>query len=398
MRSRCKRWWELDALREHRLSARDAEAFERHVKACPECTSIAARNLHLRNLAARLRDPVIDDLALRRVRGRMLQGLATSNTHFRIGAFTIAALAVSLTTWLVVSPSFHRRQAATRGSVAPSKSPSDFAGTVLSADHAKWLRERVGGLEHVRLADGTLRVHVRRQVVGERFILDLPDGELEVRGTIFNVSVRQGSTTSVRVEEGTVALRIAGHDEQLLGAGQTWIAEPLAVATAATASPLSVEFAAAEHRRPPTKAVQVAPLVPSALLPQEDAAGKYARAIALLSGGHYAEAAKAFHDSAEARAPQAEDASFLEAVALARAGRVDAAALVAEHHLDAYPLSFHAKEASILIARSARDRGDCARATAALAMWLRDQDPTAVAAIGSCLRAATGSDAAAPRP
>ena len=84
-------------------------------------------------------------------------------------------------------------------------------------------------------------------------------------------------------------------------------------------------------------------------------------------------------------APQVEDASFLEAVALARAGRVDAASLAAEQHLASFPGSFHRKEASILVARAASQRGDCARARAVLASWLGPSpDADVRAALGSC--------------
>jgi hypothetical protein len=64
-----------------------------------------------------------------------------------------------------------------------------------------------------------------------------------------------------------------------------------------------------------------------------------------------------------------EDASFLEAVALARAGRTDAAGFAAERHLESFPRSFRRKEASLLVARAASRRGDCERARAVLAPW-----------------------------
>ena len=55
-------------------------------------------------------------------------------------------------------------------------------------------------------------------------------------------------------------------------------------------------------------------------------------------------------------APQIEDATFLEAVALARAGRLDAAGNAAEEHLARFPGSFHRKDAMVLIERAARAR------------------------------------------
>jgi hypothetical protein len=80
-----------------------------------------------------------------------------------------------------------------------------------------------------------------------------------------------------------------------------------------------------------------------------------------------------------------EDASFLEAVALARAGRADAAALAAKHHLASYPSSFHRKDAAVLVARAASGRGDCAKARAVLAPWIASTDDDVRAALRTCL-------------
>ncbi|MGH7297249.1 MAG: hypothetical protein ACRELB_20085, partial [Polyangiaceae bacterium] len=87
------------------------------------------------------------------------------------------------------------------------------------------------------------------------------------------------------------------------------------------------------------------------------------------------------------RAPQVEDASYLDAVALARAGRTDAAALAAEQHLARFPASFHRKEAATLVALAASRRGDCARARSVVAEWTR---VAADAEVRAALRACDG--------
>jgi len=388
-RSVCDRLWELDALRERRLSAKDAEAFERHLQTCGDCASTAARDLRLRRLATSMRERSPDDLALRRVRGRVLRGLSSSKPPARwferARAIAFGALAGVCAIWLAMTLA-HGVHSATPVAASPSLSAGDFAGTVVSADRARWSRERVGGTERLHLLDGSLRVHVRRQGAGERFVVDLPDGELEVRGTTFEVSVEEGATSSVRVEEGAVALRVGGLGERLLSAGEAWAAGRGGAARAPASAPMTEAVAGAERRGAPSTAARSARAPKSVPSAQDDDARQYAAGVSLLTGGQFAKAAKALDDFARARplAPQAEDASFLEAVALARAGRVDAAALAAKHHLDAYPGSFHAKEASILVARSARDRDECPRARAVLAEWLEKQDSAAVAALGSC--------------
>jgi hypothetical protein len=85
---------------------------------------------------------------------------------------------------------------------------------------------------------------------------------------------------------------------------------------------------------------------------------EYSRATQILSEGRNGEAAAALRafNVSHPEAPQGEDATFLEAVALARAGRIDAAGLAAEHHLAKFPGSFHRKEALALIERAAHVR------------------------------------------
>jgi outer membrane protein assembly factor BamD (BamD/ComL family) len=106
-----------------------------------------------------------------------------------------------------------------------------------------------------------------------------------------------------------------------------------------------------------------------------------------LHEGHAERAASDFHALAlsEPGTPQAEDASFLEAVAVARAGRTDAAALAAEHYLASFPDAFHRKEAAILVIRSASQRGDCGKAHAMIAQFRGDSlEPSMRSALGPC--------------
>ncbi len=245
-----------------------------------------------------------------------------------------------------------------------------LAGSVVGSTDARWTQSREQGVERVALGDGTLHVHVRHQAMGERFLVVLPDGELEVRGTTFDVSVVQGSTTRVHVDEGLVELRLGGRGVTRLGAGQEWTAgapagKAAAGATNAGAGGPIPSRAAAPAPGSPAGARTTEPARPG------DELQDYAAAMELLRLGRNEDAANAFHAFAT-RAPdssQAEDASFLEAVALARAGRTDAAALAAQHHLTRFPSSFHRKEAALLVARAAVQRGDCAEARAVLAPW-----------------------------
>jgi TolA-binding protein len=134
--------------------------------------------------------------------------------------------------------------------------------------------------------------------------------------------------------------------------------------------------------RPP----RVASKIPSETA-SPDVAEQFDGAMQLYRAHRYAESAAAFHNFASSHggAGEEEDAAFLEAISLARASRVDAAAFAAESFLERFPRSFHGKDAAILVARGARDRGDCEKARAVLERWLRGAPSAGVtAALGRC--------------
>jgi hypothetical protein len=389
MQAECDRTWQIDAVRDGRLGLQDAESFERHRRMCASCTAQVAANERLRELIRALtyRDPT--ELELRRVRARVMRDAAGGDPpRKRGGAVSLAAaFAVVLTAVLLMAWSFRTHKPAltarapattaaaanpasrsTPAPIAPAPAAGQpYAGSVIPSSDAGWSQKRDARIERVRLERGTLIVHVRPQEPDERFLVELPDGELEVRGTTFSVTVRDGVTTRVGVDDGKVELRMAGQPTRALIANDVWPPpSPVVPARPRHAAP------------PPTRVVAPAPHIPPGTLIAVDATplasddtAHYADAVRLLRDGKYDEAANAFHtlEASRSSATQAEDASYLEAVALARAGRLDAAALVAEHYLDSFPESFHRKEAAILVARAARIRGDCGKARAALAPW-----------------------------
>jgi TolA-binding protein len=222
------------------------------------------------------------------------------------------------------------------------------------------------------LESGTITITVRKQLAEERFLVVLPDGEIEVRGTRFEVTVNNALTRSVRVFEGVVALRRAASDERVLRANDTWsLDEPARTASASpsTASPLP--------------SVRVATSTAPTASPAAATEAEYAAAMTAFRTQSWAAAARRFGAFAAAHpnAPEVEDAAFLQASALAHAGRADDAAATAERFLASYPRSFHARDAAILVARAARDRGDCERARAVLAKW---HGPEIDAALARC--------------
>jgi len=382
---RCSRQWEIDPYRDGRLGARDAQSFQRHLSTCEACTTQLEQDERLRTLAQALPEDAPSELSLRRLRGRVLRDIAmgvappTSSRALRLILATLALAGLAMGAWALVGhrppPEIAVRvpETATPATTPGAPEPTEaLAGAVVASTGARWLQERVHGVERVVLDDGALRVHVRSQVAGERFLVMLPDGELEVRGTTFEVSVEHGATTRVHVEEGEVEVRLHGQETRRLTTGETWrISAPLASSALLAPSGLP-----SRTRSTPATSAAVA-----------DGAAAYAMAIGLLREGRNDEAAAAFHTLVQSQpsASQAEDASFLEAVALARAGRGNAAASEAEDHLVRFPGSFHRREATILVARAAGQRGDCAKVRTLLAPWTgKSPDPDVQGVLDAC--------------
>ena len=383
MGDKCSRLWEIEPYRDGRLGAADAKSFERHLVACEACRAQLKRDEHLRELARALPEEGPTELSLRRLRARVLRDAAsgvaprTAPRGLRAGIASLVVVAgVGVSAWAFVGHRAPPSPVVAASLVTPSAPPPEgvpsaqpqevLAGAVVPSSVARWSQTRAGGVERVVLDDGVLRLHVRPQVAGERFLVVLPDGELEVRGTTFEVRVEHGVTTRVHVDDGLVEVRLQGQPGTRLGPGETW------------------SLAAGPASSPPVRAARRTPGDPAALA---DGAGGYTTAIGLLREGRNDEAASAFHAFvlSQPGAAQAEDASFLEAVALARMGRGDAAALAAEHHLASFPASFHRREASILVARAAVRRGDCEKARALLAPWTgQNQDTDAQATLRAC--------------
>jgi TolA-binding protein len=295
MRIDCDRLWEVDALREGTLSAKDQASFSQHVRTCAACAGAVARDERLRELARAMPAQEPNELELRRRRSRILNDVATRPAPRRrgavIAAVVAAALLVAWSSWALVHQRFLRAPTASlpAARVAASLPPA--------ADEEPATR--------------TLDPEP------PAIFIDPAPVEREHRSRVVD-------------SHPTAAGRDAGRG----------------VATSSPKAP--------------------------AASTEDDATDAYAAAVAIFHRGDYASASLAFRAFSQnySREPQVEDATYLDAVALARAGRADAAGAAAEDHLARFPRSFHRREASILIARAARDRGDCVRARAVLAPWL----------------------------
>jgi hypothetical protein len=225
----CERRWEIDALRDHVLDGRAKESAELHVRECASCLR------HSENIDALARElkasgAAINPFVQRRLRGAILERVAEerrseANTPeqarrarmMQFGTVCLAAIAV------LVGVRFLRGD----GDVvalqrAPSLVHAPLVRAAISDDgRTRWSRGRVGTTDRVELHEGRLDLHVA-EGPHARFIVAVPDGEIEDIGTQFSVTVSEGHTKEIRVLSGRVVFRRYAVAQVELGAGDIW--------------------------------------------------------------------------------------------------------------------------------------------------------------------------------
>lgn len=229
----CARRWETEAVEDGRLDGQASASFERHLAVCAECGRERLALRQVDELASACDAPQLSLLEHRRGRAVLLKSahrrsleLGRERSPWRaVLAAGLAAAAVALL-WFVERPN-------PRGPIGnPALSASATPRYELVAkDDAAWSNQSVGAFACLALARGLLSVHVEHLQKGQRFVVKLPDGQLEVRGTRFVVEADAGLTRAVAVTEGVVELTLAGNTTRRLVAGQHWARaeEPSAV-------------------------------------------------------------------------------------------------------------------------------------------------------------------------
>jgi TolA-binding protein len=387
---KCTRSWEVRAIDEGRLAQADVTAFERHAARCASCRDESARLAELRTLTAQLPAASPSELDVRRLRARVLRD-AMASSSVRPGRAVLPALGAAAA--LAAAALFARNHAGE----GASRAREPFAGSVIRSEAARWTQTREAGVERVVLTDGYLALHVRKQGPEERFTVALPDGEVEVRGTTFDVAVHDAKTERVHVDEGVVVVRV--HGESVVAAGESW---PSAPAAEPASRPAAVEVPAVPEEpsakgasaplppRPPKRPgsaprpADPRPAPPGSTDSEDEEMAAYEHAVDAYRLGRFSQAAELLRAFTEKypSSSMLDDAWFIEASSLASAGSTEAAGRLAQGHERRFPSSFHRKDAAILVARMHRDHSDCAAARAAVGAWPRDA--TIEAALGSC--------------
>lgn len=352
-RARCPRIWQAEAVGDARLSPADRASFERHLESCRECAEERAGLSRLRRVASRL--PVLESTPLRRrfLHQELLRranersiGENQTNSRPRWLLLVLAAMAsVVIGVGVLMRP-------ASESSGPVSEALGEPQYRIVASQQGRWHTTQRGRALRLALSKGIFTVEVGKLQQGQSFVLELPDGELEVRGTQFRVEV-ESKTLRVEVHEGLVELRLRGQPELALGAGDAWPKAPETPETPEIAAP-EPSAPALEAKPPSVREFKAAKPAPDSASEPSSRAQEYAVAMAAFSRADFATAEQLFLEF-EGRYPASshvEDLLFLRALCRLRRGDPSGARALAHDYLSRYPSGFRAEDAKRLLLSS----------------------------------------------
>ena len=282
----------------------------------------------------------------------------------------------------------------------------DSRATIRAIGPARFSRAQFQPDEVVRLDDGEIELEIAALRAHERFRVVTDDGEVEVRGTHFKVSVIDHHMVAVHVWKGEVEVRSGSGAQAVLVPGDDWVREAQSIGPAPVPAPEAVgppsppvaddtsPRRAPAHRSPASsrrhaKVKRIAAITPASKpLPaarDERPLGdipSFGHAWSLLRDGDARAAAVEFAEVerlAHGRDIE-EDALYWRAVAVGRAGDAAGSRTLFAAFLDRFPASSRAGEASAELGRLLLDAGDRSGARRAFERAARDPSPRVRAA------------------
>jgi hypothetical protein len=369
----CSRVRDAEAFEDGRLAGSYLASFEEHAQGCPVCTRELGALAELRETMRKAPTLESTPQQARRIRERLVRhveplGSTEARVRLRHAYLMFAAAIIAMVGFFVERNVLHGRTSDTPPAVtaqqvaAPSFDFINIEGAVVES-------KVDSGVARSSLVRGVAAFHVAHLGAGQRFVLQLPDGELEVHGTRFVVNVQSGRTQGVDVSEGAVTLRLHGEPEQMLHAGERWSPQPLQPALSAstpapsvtiTAEPTAAPHASVQHRSPAPASANAReeaassgsppPKDSSALGTENTAGARFIAASSAFQAGSYAQAdallGAFLRDFPRDR--RCEDAAFLRAMARSRMGDRPGAAALARSYLKAFPRGLRRREAEQL--------------------------------------------------
>ncbi|HEY4183328.1 MAG TPA: tetratricopeptide repeat protein [Kofleriaceae bacterium] len=347
-------------------------AIEAHLASCPSCTNEWAATARMIGLARELTAPLPSAAHREDVRSALLAASRTQSltdslsaprrrVDRRVVIGAAAALAASVAIYLVTRPGV---------------SVGHLHGSITALAGAQYMQVASTPDERVVLTEGSIDVQVSPLHRGERFRIILGDAEVEVHGTRFIVTAEHGSLVGVVVDHGVVEVRPQSGPTRMLYAGESWRPAHLEQPAAPTPPPVeepAVQTAAAPSGahlpavRPARLASTTATEAPVASAPIDappattetkpataDATPQereYGSGWAAMRTGKFDDAATAFRKVLllDPVGPLAEDATYWNAVALARSKQSPSAIAAFRDFLDQYPHAKRAGEGSAML-------------------------------------------------
>jgi hypothetical protein len=323
-----------------------------HMAACPRCATLWSDLTRLRAFTRDLSLPPPDAVRVEQTRTAILASLPDHGPHISMhkktrpaksagplllaAAATVAFAALGIWHW---APRLVRRSAPVGPAV--DRTLVTFHATVRARPDAMLGPMGDTADDQVRLQHGGAFFEVLPLSAGQRFRVIAGDGEVEVRGTSFEVEVDHDHLMRVSVRHGSVAVRAQGSPETLLTAGQEWLVSR--------------------------------PGLPSSLPSAGETA--FIEAWSAWRAGRFTEASVKFAAAVRLTgdAALAEDAAYWRAMALLRASSASATDEL-EAFLARYPRAAHAEDASIALAWRLLDGGRHAEARQRFRLALHAQD------------------------
>ncbi len=356
----CSRAWQAEAIEDGRLQGSERDTFVRHAAQCGDCTRELAALSRLRELGSSLETRESTDLERRRLRQNLLRraddamvgGERRLGGLFPSGGVARWASVCALSACALVAALWTMRQAEGPSVATPAIAVHDAPRFDIVATNGGAFRvERPGANLLVGVESGSYSVHVEKLTSAQRFVMRLPDGELEVHGTRFVVVVGPADTRSVAVSEGLVALRIRGNHELLLHPGDAWsMPVPAAPAVAASVSTVPAVSDAGESQKALQKRLPAAASSSASSALKPDAGAAFTRAMAAYSRGDFAESERLFlaFEREFPKDARTEDSAFLRVTARSRRGDSEGARALAKEYLRRFPTGLRRVEAERL--------------------------------------------------
>ncbi len=271
----CQRKWQVEAVRDGRLRGKDRDSALRHRATCAQCSDEDRELVTLGHDVSRLPELARDPMTVRRSRQLLITALNRSLLEPPVSeSFLRAAFALALAVAAVLVGGFAIEHELRRSSA--TEDPGSVVEVRAEAG-ARWFERTSRELDRVDLSEGaaafTVHPHKLRRVV-----IQLPDGEVEDIGTVFEIRVSAQHTRHISVSQGRIAIRLRGRPAFSLCAGEAWESEP------ASHDGLEADTAAGRIS-PVSNAQPVAAAIASGVTPRSSHAGTRPRASATAEKG-----------------------------------------------------------------------------------------------------------------